>query len=156
VTGASGAGKSTMRTLLTPLYPEWLVLDLDPWIATYDGPDLHAEVLRVAAASGKPVILCGAAIPENIEPKAERSLFSAVHYLALVCEDAELEPRLRARPGWATWGDKEYLSYHWNFNTWLKTHAALTNPPMTLLRTTGASPEETLRSVLAWLKSLPA
>lgn len=155
VTGASGAGKSTMRARLGPLLPEFAVLDLDPYIERFKNQDVsvYPEILRDAAATRRPVVLCGAAIPENLEPLAERRAFGAIHYLALVCEDTELEARLKARPGWETWGSREYLAYHWDFNAWIKAHAAHTPPPMTLLRTTGKSTEETAGEVHAWIRS---
>src|ERR1043166_7677793 len=105
VTGASGAGKSTMRARLGPLLPDFTVLDLDPYIERFKEQDVsvHAELMRGAAATGKPVVLCGATIPENLEPLEERRAFGAIHYLALVCDNSEIEVRLKARPGWETW-----------------------------------------------------
>jgi len=155
VTGASGAGKSTIRAGLVSLLPDFAVLDLDPYIERFkDAPTpVHPEILRDAAAAGKPVVLCGACIPENLEPLHERRRFGQIHYLALVCEDHEIDERLKARPGWETWGSQTYLTYHWNFNHWIKTHAAVTSPPMRLLSTTGRSPDETLGEIHAWIRS---
>ncbi len=49
------------------------------------------RLARQIGQAGLPVVLDGMTIPEQIEPLGERRYFSSVHYLALVCDDAELE-----------------------------------------------------------------
>ena len=152
VTGASGAGKSTVRKALEARLKDFTVLDLDPFIERFKGPEIHVQALR-AAATGRPAILCGALIPDNLEPLPERSVFGAIRYLALVWDDALLEPRLRLRPGHEAWLTPEYLAYHLEFNRWLKGHADTTTPTMTRFDTSEATPKGTVETVLAWIAS---
>ncbi|HEX8355630.1 MAG TPA: hypothetical protein VF611_22175, partial [Pyrinomonadaceae bacterium] len=131
------------------------------WRREFDTPeDGYKEYgrlwLRLAAhvsQSGKPVALFGAgfAVPRNVEPLPERRLFSAVHYLGLVCEDGALTSRLRARPSWRDAAD-ELVAEHVKFNRWLKEHAATTEPPVTLVDTTSAAISETAALVASWVR----
>ena len=112
--------------------------------------------LRLAAhisQSGRPVALFGAgfAVPHGVEPLPERRLFSAVHYLGLVCDDEVLTARLRARPSWRNTTD-ELIDEHVRFNHWLKESAGAAEPPVTLIDTTGVSVGETAALVAAWIR----
>jgi hypothetical protein len=66
-----------------------------------------------------------------------------------VCDDAELEGRLRARPAWRGWTD-EKVAAMLAFNRWVKRNAATTTPPMELLDTSGRSVQESAAGVQAW------
>jgi hypothetical protein len=68
--------------------------------------------------SGRPTVLIGTQLPEHYESLPERSWFSEIHYLALVCAPDELGARLRERPAW--WGfDVDRIAEHITFNDWL-------------------------------------
>jgi hypothetical protein len=128
----------------------WLPDQLDP-------ADEHRQFrrlwLRLVAAlhqNGRPVLLCGTVVPGQLEACPERRLVGEVHYLALVCEDAELEARLRARPAWRAWTD-EKVAGMLAFNKWVKDNAATTMPPMQLLDTTGCRVQESAARVRAWV-----
>ena len=57
--------------------------------------------LRIAknvGQSGRPVVFCGSAFPEHFEECPERSDFSKLYYLTLVCDDDLLVERLQQRP----------------------------------------------------------
>jgi hypothetical protein len=67
-----------------------------------------------------------------------------------ICEDAELEARLRARPAWRGW-TQEKLAPMLAFNQWVKDKAATTVPPMQLLDTGGRSVQDSAARVRAWV-----
>ena len=76
-------------------------------------------------------------------------------YVALVCREDELERRLRARPAWRGWDDAK-IRRMLEFNQWLLANAQETTPPIALLDTTNDPVEETVRSVVAWVRSRDA
>jgi hypothetical protein len=108
VTGASGAGKSSVCRRVQGALAEAVSFDSDILWAPHfenDGRLFCETWLRVCkntAQAGKPVVLFGAGtgVPENLEPCVERRYFSALHYLALTCDDDLLAERLRRRPAW--------------------------------------------------------
>lgn len=161
LTGASGSGKSTLCRVLPDALPECVVLENDIlWRPEFaqpeDGYRSYRELcLRLAkniAQSGRPVLLCGSAIPEQFEQCVERRYFAAVHYLALVCDGGLLTARLRARPDWRGSAAADVLARMERFNAWLREHATYTRPPMTLLDTTNVPVRETLEGVTAWVR----
>lgn len=162
VGGPAGAGKSSVGASLLGELQEAVVLEGDLlWRREFDTPeDGYNEYtrlwLRLAAhisQSGRPVALFGAgfAVPHNTQTLSERGLFSAVHYLGLVCDDESLRTRLRARPTWRDTSD-EFIGEHVKFNHWLKEHAATTEPPVTLIDTTSAAVTETAALVAGWIR----
>lgn len=162
VGGPAGAGKSTVGAVLLGELSEVVVVECDLlWRREFDTPeDGYNEYFRLwlklaahVSQSGRPVALFGAGfcVPHNVEPLRERRLFSAVHYLGLVCDDDELASRMRARPTWRNTTD-ELVGEHLKFNRWLKENAAVTEPPVTLLDTTRAAIPETAARVASWLR----
>lgn len=162
VGGPAGAGKSSVGATLLGGLGEAVVIEADLlWRREFDTPgdgyNSYCRLwLRLAAhisQSGKPVALFGAgfAVPENVEPLPERKLFSAVHYLGLVCDDRVLVSRLRARPSWRNTTD-ELVAEHVAFNRRLKEHAATSEPPVTLLDTTSAAVPVTAALVASWVR----
>lgn len=158
LTGPSAAGKSAVGTLLTGRLRECVVLEQDLlWLPDQlDPADEHRQFrrlwLRLVAAlhqNGRPVLLCGTVVPGQLEACPERPLVGDIHYLALVCDEAELAARLRARPAWRAWTDDK-VARMLAFNRWVKDHAATTTPPMELLDTTGRSVAESAAAVRAW------
>lgn len=158
LTGASGAGKTTTYGALVGRVPEVVMFDHDVvWgVADFDEPDtqyrrFYRLVLAIAermARNGRPVVVEGTTIPDNLRRCPEHDLFSRVGYLALVCDDAELERRLRARPRWrdSTRNIEGMLA----LNQWYKDHAA-DEPDLDLLDTTGVDPADTAAAVRAWI-----
>jgi hypothetical protein len=159
LTGPSAAGKSAVATILAGHLQQCVVLEQDLlWLPDQlDPADEHRQFrrlwLRLVAAlhqNGRPVLLCGTVVPGQLEACPERRLVGEIHYLALVCEDAELEARLRARPAWRAWTD-EKVAWMLAFNQWVKDNAATTMPPMQLLDTTGCRVQESAARVRAWV-----
>ena len=120
VTGASGAGKSTICQQLAGEIDYAVMLDVDIlWRPEFDRPetsyrDFFETWLRMAkniAQAGRPVVLVGAGVgvPENLAPCVERRYVGAIHYLALVCADDVLATRLHSRPAWRQSSSDEYI-----------------------------------------------
>jgi 2-phosphoglycerate kinase len=161
VSGASGAGKSTVCHTLLGRLTQVVVLDSDIlWrsefnLPEYNSPDFIDTWLRMCkniSQSGRPVVLFGAAIgvPGNIETRVERRYFAAVHYLALACDDRALAERLRRRPEWRGSGEPAYVGEHQRFNQWFKTYSS-EQTPIRLLDTTDLDEETTANQVELWI-----
>jgi predicted kinase len=159
VSGASGAGKSTVAQLLMGQLDQVVLLDSDIlWRPEFDTPQdsyraFFETWLRMAkniAQAGRPVVIFGAGmgVPANLEPCVERRYFSRVDYLALVCEDDALAERLHARPAWRESNDQAYVETHLRFNRWFKDRAG---ELISLLDTTGSTPEDTAGQVTSWI-----
>ena len=88
VTGASGVGKSSLCEELFRRETEYIVMESDLlWEERYNTPEdnyaayrsLWMRVCANIAQSGKPVVLCGCALPEQFESRPERNLFTEIH-----------------------------------------------------------------------------
>lgn len=161
VTGASGAGKSTVCNHLLGRVRSAVVLDSDIlWRPEFNTPDegfrtffdLWLRVCKNINQSGRPVVLFGAGVgvPANLEPCVERRYFSAIHYLALVCSDDELAHRLQQRPAWRAAGTDAYIAEHQSFNRWFRDNVDR-RPAIDRIDTTGVDTEITSRQVEAWI-----
>jgi hypothetical protein len=161
ITGPSGAGKTTVCLELLPLLHQCVILESDIlWGAVPATPEnnyqdyrnLWLRVAKNVGQSGRPVVLCGTAIPEQFEACPERRYFSTLHYLALVCDDQLLRERLKQRPAWRLSSSPESIETMIQLNHWLKEHASTTSPPMTLLDTSHRSIRETVRDIAQWIR----
>jgi len=160
LTGASGTGKSAICRHLPAALPECVAMEGDIlWGHVAASPDDNYRSyrnvwLRVAkniAQGGRPVVLCGTALPDQVEPCPERRYFTAVHYLALVCDDDVLAERLRRRPG-ALAVAPEFIEEMRRFNRWMQRHAAETAPGMALLDTTQLPLAASVERTAAWVR----
>ena len=161
VTGASGVGKSTTCEELFRREADkpYLVMESDIlWDEPFDTPEDNYRALRTTwmylcaniSQCGKPVVLCGCATPEQFENLPERNLFTDIHYIAVVCSDEALEDRMKNGRGIT---EEDWLRVSYNFNRWLKEHAAETDPPITLLDITGKTPAEAAEALEQWILS---
>ncbi|WP_028647382.1 AAA family ATPase [Nocardiopsis sp. CNT312] len=165
VSGPSGTGKSTIAGLLLErLRDRFVVLEQDLlWVGGLRDPADHHRLfrstwLRTAAMvqqSGRPVVLCGTVMPPELEPLPERALFARIHYLSLMCDPDVLADRLRARPAWRAW-DEERIAENREFVEWIAAEADRLTPPLTLVDTTRAAPEDTAEAVCGWVEELHA
>lgn len=114
--------------------------------------DMWLRVAKNIGQAGRPVVLCGTALPEQFETCPERRYFSTLHYLAMVCDDHLLAERLRQRPQWRGSASNDGVEGMLQFNRWLKEHASTTNPPMTLYDSTYRSIPETVEDVVQWIR----
>ena len=154
ITGPSGAGKTTVCLELVSLMNECVVMESDIlWgNASHDYHDMWLRVAKNIGQAGRPVVLCGTALPEHFEACPERRYFSTLHYLAMVCDDALLKERLKLRPQWRKSSSDDFIEQMLQFNQWLKEHAATTNPPMTLYDSGRRPIQETTRDVAQWIR----
>jgi len=161
VTGASGAGKSTICLALVPILTECVIMESDIlWGVVPATPEdnyrgyrnVWLRVAKNIGQAGKPVVLCGTAIPEQFETCSERRYFSTLHYLAMVCDDHILEERLHSRQAWRQADSEAFIERMLQFNRWLKHHADTTNPAMTLYNSSSRSIAETLGDVAQWIR----
>lgn len=161
ISGASGTGKTTVCLSLVSKLKECVVLEQDIlWgmvpATLEDNYRSYRNVwLRIAkniGQSGRPVVLCGTAIPEQFEECPERRYFSILYYLTLVCDDDLLVERLQHRPEWRQTHTIEFLEDMVQFNSWLKANAHITRPPMTLCDTSHQDIDETVMYVAKWVR----
>jgi hypothetical protein len=163
ISGASGAGKSTICSQLLGHLKEAVLLDSDIlWRPQFNSPETNfrdyfetwLRVCKNIGQSGRPVALFGAGVgvPQNLESCIERRYFSAIHYLALVCSDEALSERLGTRPAWRGSGEQTYIEEHKRFNAWFKNYDAGNQPPIELIDTSRSSLEETADQVQAWIE----
>jgi len=162
VGGASGTGKTTVLHQLIGQIPAAVLLEGDIlWRAEFNKPadnyrDFFETWLRVCkniTQSGRPVVIfnAGMVVPENIEPCLERRYFSAVHYLALICDDQLIVERLQARPAGSETNQPEYIAKQLEFNQWLKDQAKSGELGITAIDTSAASITATSQQVAAWI-----
>ena len=127
LTGASGVGKTTTCLALAVTAKDLVVMESDIlWREEFNQPatdyrnyrETWLRVCKNISQAGRPVLLCGAGVPEQFEQCVERRYFSDIHYLALVCEDEVIASRLRNRPAWRGSSADGYIEEHVAFNRW--------------------------------------
>ena len=90
----------------------------------------------------------------ELEPNQLRPYFQDVHYLALTCDDAVIEQRLRARPGSHTTLARdleEYIDTQLWVNRAYHTEAN-GDPPITLLDASTSPPDALAQKIAAWVR----
>jgi hypothetical protein len=125
VTGASGAGKTTVTTPLRRLVPECAVFegDLILHIAALGVDTWRDTWLRIAhavALNGSPTVLCTSLLPSQLESLPAHKLLGPIHFCNLDCPDDVLAARLRARPSWRHSSTEEAILTHQRFAAWLR------------------------------------
>jgi hypothetical protein len=164
VSGASGAGKSTVCQALMGQLAEVVLLDSDIlWRPEFNAPADHYQsffetwlrMCKNIGQAGRPVVLFGAGVgvPANLEGCIERRYFARLHYLALICEDEVLVRRLEQRPDWRQSRSAEVLSEQVQFNGWFKTQGRPPQPAVDLIDTTGLPIATTVEQVRAWIQA---
>ena len=162
LTGASGTGKTSISELLLYTFPDVVVLESDVLLAalrSFADEDIQhywnlwlGLVLHVHQA-GKPVLLCGTVQPRHLETAPDRDGIEAIHYVALTCDDAELQRRLRDRPAWRRCDDA-FIASQVSFNRWWRDREWQADVQVEgdLLDTTTATPRQTAETVRAWVR----
>ena len=158
ITGASGTGKSTISAQLFQKEKDYIVMESDIlWTNYYNTPENNYREFREVwlrmckniSQAGKPVVLCGCAVPEQYENCLERRYFSQIHYIAVVCDEDVLHKRLTENRGYSD--QDEYVKASLSFNTWLKENADKTEPKMLLLDNSQLTVDETAKAVDNWI-----
>jgi len=164
ISGASGAGKSTVCQALLGQLPEVILLDSDIlWRPEFNTPDdryraffeTWLRMCKNIGQSGRPVVLfgAGAGVPDNLESCIERRYFGVLHYLALTCDKEDLIQRLRNRPVWRKSHSPEFLSAQVQFNQWFRDQARQFTSKIDLIDTTGVPVADTAQLVTTWIQS---
>ena len=157
LSGASGAGKSTIVPLLIErLAGTCVVFDVDLLIDPIReaSPDRSVEWdafrdtwLHVAAGLAQnrlPTVLVGPFIPEHLETLPGRELLGEIAYGVLDCADDVRRRRIEARPSWRLRDITEQVV----FGAWLRTNLA------PVFDTDTATPMATADAVAAWIREL--
>lgn len=163
--GASGVGKTTISLALSARAKDVVVMESDIlWRDEFNQPDTNhrsyremwLRVCKNISQAGKPVVLSGTGMPWQFEQCVERRYFSQIHYLTLICDDEVLAAHLRSPRTWR--GSPEHdciaqcIEEQVSLNRWLRDNARHTDPPMTLLDTTGLTLEESVQRVSRWIR----
>ena len=154
VTGASGAGKSTIFPFLAAELPECAVFDVDwlidpigvvcapepiNWVAFRDA---WLSVAHGVAQGGRATVLLSTFMPEQLEDLPARRWITDVHFALLDCTDAARVRRLKSRPSWRDQNTDRQLS----FAAYLRTQIS------TVLQTDDASPATTASAIAEWVR----
>jgi hypothetical protein len=125
VTGASGAGKTTITQPLRRLLPECAVFEADAilsmaaigwdaWRSTW------LMVAREVALGGRATVLTGSLTPDQLSRLPARKLVGPLYFANLDCSDDVLAERLRARPAWRGTSSDAKVAEHQRFAAWLR------------------------------------
>jgi predicted kinase len=153
VTGASGAGKSTITGPLRSLLPGCVVfetdvilhvaaLGLDTWRNTW------LQLAHAAALGGQATVLTGSLTPAQLERLPARKLIGPIHFALLDCPDDVLAGRLRERPAWRASSTEAKIVEYQRFAAWLRARV------MPSFDTSTASAAEVANRVAAWVQAL--
>nr|WP_167201886.1 AAA family ATPase [Paenibacillus sp. BK720] len=153
VTGSSGSGKTFVITELRRILPNVDVFDIDNLLecgVTDDAKILNVwlRVARNIAESGRISIICGTAMPWDVEKCVDYSYFKHVYYLNLHCDDLTREKRLRER----NWTDEMIQDYKNFAKELLEISDSAFDPPMPTVVTTNNNVEEAVAvQIKAWV-----
>ena len=157
ISGASGVGKSTLCEVLFQKEIDYIVLESDIlWNEIYNTPEddyhIYRKIWMQLCANisqiGKPVVVCGCAVPKQFKILPEKSLFSNIYFLAIVCNDAALENRMRSGRGIS---DEGWITSSLQFNNWLRKNGK--DNDIVLLDNSEIPLNESAEIVDKWIKS---
>jgi hypothetical protein len=155
VTGSSGVGKTAVLPHLRRLLPDLDIFETDIlWDSGGSWETVKCNWLRIAhsiAQSGRSSVLCGTIQPHEIEICDAYRKFSAIHWLALLCDEEELVRRLRARPAWRGCTESFIADSVASLNWFQDRSQSAFDPPLTVLDTTEASVSDTARRIAEWI-----
>lgn len=158
VTGASGVGKSTISAELFQKEKDYIVMESDIlWNNSFNTPEnnyreyreLWLRMCKNISQIGKPVVLCGCAVPEQFENCLERRYFTEIHYIAIVCDENILYKRLIEDRRYK--GQDQYVKVSIDFNAWLKENADKTKPNIKLLDNSHLTVDTAAKAVEKWI-----
>lgn len=157
LTGASGAGKSTIVPLLIERLAgtcvvfdvDWLIDPLrdappDRGVAWESFRDTWLHVAAGLAQNRLPTVLVGPFIPEHLDDLPGRELVGDIAYGVLDCSDDVRRVRIETRPSWRLRDIDEQVA----FGAWLRTNLT------PVFDTDTATPTETADAVAGWIREL--
>jgi gluconate kinase len=154
VSGASGAGKTTVFPHLVDALPECVVVDGDYLLDAVghdDPPRLRNVWLSVAhavAQGDRSVVLCGPFSAEHLADLPARRWISEVHFAVLDCPERVLRERLFARPAWRE--SRHKIDEHVRFAQWLRSNIDVR------VSTVDRTPDEVAADLAGWVRSVIA
>lgn len=153
LTGACGAGKSTVGLELIGSCEEFITLEGDiVWINEIDNtPEnnyrgYRERILRLVkniAQSGKPVLLTGCTTPGQFEVCNERKFIGNIYYIAVVCDNEQLSKRLLNRDHCS----EEFIEGQKQFNQWFRDNSSKYEPNIFLVENSDGDIKETAQKV---------
>ncbi len=152
VTGASGAGKTTVTSALTQVLANCDVFDVDVTLHVAAlGWDVWRntwlQLAHAIALNGRPTVLCGSLMPDQLAGLPARHLVGPIHFCNLDCPDDVLVERLRARPPWRGC-TPEFVAEQRRFAGWLRSHVTPS------FDTSGVGPEAVALQIARWVRAL--
>lgn len=158
VTGAAGSGKSTVCAGLASS-PNVLALDGDVLAAgaaaasegRRDYPAFWRYLLDIAREvhnNGVAPLYCCICLPEQVLEGADLSRFTAVHFLALTCDEEILRRRILQRAGGEA--SVNNLEFHLDFNRRLARTAVPSPHTFTSLSTSELTTAQTIDQAGQW------
>ena len=165
ILGASGTGKTTIFTELLGRLPNCVMIDADIfWRDEFNTPETNflefkRYCLKIAghiSQNNVLVVYFLQGTPDDFEQISERSSFSHLHYLFLVCEREELVHRLKKKPkGWGLLEkNPDHLENLLHYNEHLKQIAQDSEIPV--IDTSKSSVEEASNNIYTWISSFLA
>lgn len=163
VTGASGAGKTTLSGPLgQELAGEAAVFDIDylidPFAMQAAGAGVNWAAVRAAwlsvahglAAGGLPTVLLGPLAPFHLQDLHQARWVSSLQFFLLDCPDHVRRKRLQARPPWRGREREHAIEEQTRWGVWLREHIPEG------VDTAAAGLDETVRAVAAWVRGVVA
>jgi AAA domain len=150
VTGASGAGKTTVHPCLVDALPECAVFDVDYLLDSLGKDDWRRfrdawlSVAHGVAQAGRATVLCAPFIPEHLADLPARRWIGDLHFAVLDCPDDVLRRRIDARPRWR----ERNIQAHVEFGRWLRANINY------LVPTVGREPCEVAEDLAGWVRSI--
>lgn len=162
VTGAAASGKSTICAGLAGV-PGLLALDGDVLAggaaAVADGRKDYAGFWRFLLDLGREIhlnglapVYCCISLPSQVLEGADLARFTAVHFLALRCDEDDLSSRILTRRGGEA--SAANLDFHLDFNRRLPQVVVPAPHTLTALNTSGVTVHETVDLAARWARTL--
>ncbi|WP_231184605.1 hypothetical protein [Haladaptatus sp. DYF46] len=149
--GAPGVGKSTTAGFLDgeispSIYEGDLHIDLTNGNLSWEAIcDLDFRICMTLHATGKQALFVGGVHPHDLTDSPETRYFSGIERCALVCDDADLEERLRERSM-----AQEGIDFMLDVNRWYRERGA--DRDIEVINTTTADPDTVAQRVRTWLE----